>query len=71
MTVYKKVFTTTVNCTSIQLSEVDALRYELEEIDLEDLWGKYEEELYEEIKFPNEVYSKDIETIIDYGLNRE
>ena len=40
-----------------------------EEIDLEELWDKYDELLYEKMKFPKDEYSRDIETIIDYSLS--
>ena len=69
MTIYKRDIITTVDCSSIEISEIDSLRYELEEIDLDELWEKYESDLYKKKKFPKGEYSREVDAIIDYSLS--
>lgn len=65
MTIYKRVYVSTVECSSIEVSELDEKRFALEEIDLEELWNSYDE-----IKSPKHVYTRDFDHNIDYSLSR-
>lgn len=70
MTIYRKIMKSTVTCEAIEVSESDALKYENEEVELEELFDDYEDKMWKENKFPEVRYEeREYDGSIDYSLS--
>ena len=65
MTIYRKIYNTEMIVETIEVSELDEKRFELEELDLEELWDDYE--IRQKID-PEHQYDKQVNQEIDYSL---
>ena len=64
MTIYKKIIVSSINCTSIEISDEDAEKLEDEEMTLEEAWDSAVEETQE--KF---CYDKEFDVDVDYDTS--
>jgi len=70
MTIYKKTMKSYVTCEAIEISEEDILRYENEEVELEELFDSYEDKMHKENKFPEIRYKeREYDGSTDYSLS--
>ena len=65
MTIYRRMYNTEMTLESIEVSEEDALRFELEELDLEEIWDDYE--IIKKVQ-PTHNYDKQVNQEIEYGF---
>ena len=69
MKIYKRIYVTSVECSSFEVSESNEKRYELGELDIEDLWDIYEQKPNPRYKYPILEYEKDIDSSTEYSLS--
>jgi hypothetical protein len=66
MKIYRKIITESVACESIEISELDEKRFELEELELKELFEKYE--IVKKVE-PTFCYERDFGQELDYSLS--